>query len=103
MARKRWTGKTTERGLGSKHQKHKKQLLRELRPGQPCPRCGQPMHPHQKLDRGHTIPRALGGVNSPGRLEHASCNRSAGAAMATPMRYARLHALAQRVTASRDW
>ena len=62
------------------------------------------MWPHQALDRGHTTDRALGGVNSEGRLEHASCNRSAGAALATPMRLARLAArAAQRVTASRDW
>lgn len=100
----RWTGTTTQRGLGAPHQADKRRLKREMRPGQPCPRCGQPMWPHQALDRGHAIPRALGGVNSPGRLEHASCNRSAGAAMATPMRYARLRArLQQKVTASRDW
>ena len=95
---------TTQRGLGYTHQKDKRRLKREMRPGQPCPRCGLPMWPHQALDRGHTISRALGGTDSEGRLEHASCNRSAGAALATPMRYARLAARAQmRVTASRDW
>jgi hypothetical protein len=98
-------GTTTQRGLGYKHQADKRRLLRELRPGQPCPRCGAPMWPHQALDRGHTTERTFGGVNSPGRLEHASCNRSAGAALSTPLRLARQRTLlrTQRVTASRDW
>jgi len=82
----RWQGTTTQRGLGYTHQAHKKKLLAALRPGQPCPRCGEPMWPHQPLDRDHTTPRALGGKDSRGVLSHAHCNRSAGARLGNRLR-----------------
>jgi hypothetical protein len=104
MGRPRWSGTTTQRGLGSKHQQHGLKLKREMRPGQPCPRCGLPMWPHQKLDRGHTIDRYFGGTDSEGRLEHMHCNRSAGQRLSTQLRMARRFMVTQqRVTASRDW
>jgi len=37
------------------------------------------MYRTQALDRGHITDRAKGGTNGPAVLEHASCNRSAGA------------------------
>ena len=46
----------------------------------PCPRCGHDMHPWQDLDVGHTHDVHHGGSDSPMRLEHVGCNRSAGAA-----------------------
>lgn len=48
-----------------------------------CPRCGKPMKsPPEPLDCGHTSEQAkLAGL--PGdRLEHATCNREAGASRA---------------------
>jgi hypothetical protein len=102
----RWTGTTTQRGLGYAHQADKRRLLKALRPGTPCPRCGQPMWPHQKLDRGHTVDRALGGTDSPGRLEHQHCSRSAGARLGNQLRRARRSGLLLRrqpPTPSRDW
>jgi len=37
------------------------------------------MYAWQALDGGHARSRALGNTGPPDRLEHASCNRSAGA------------------------
>ncbi len=75
----RWQGTTTQRGLGSFHVADKKRLMALHRDGDPCWRCGQPMYKWQQLDRDHVIDRALGGVQGPAVLAHASCNRSAGA------------------------
>lgn len=62
------------------------QLLAHPPCGQPCPRCGQPMHPHQRLDTGHIIDRALGGAGMGFRWEHAHCGRSAGATLGNRLR-----------------
>jgi hypothetical protein len=40
----------------------------------------------QKLDAGHVVSRAIGGGYGGLRLEHASCNRSAGARLGNGMR-----------------
>jgi predicted nucleic acid-binding Zn ribbon protein len=84
---------TTQRGLGHAHQADKRRLLAEFRPGDPCLQrfrdgtvCGKPMFPWQELDRGHIIDRALGGVNGPAILVHASCNRKAGAQLGILLR-----------------
>lgn len=57
------------------HKTLRKRLLADLarRPGQPCARCGQPMHMSQLLDLDHTDDRAgyLG-------LSHRACNRRDG-------------------------
>lgn len=52
--------------------------------GRPCPRCGQPMLPGQKLDLGHTDDRA--GYSG---IEHSRCNRQAGARLGNERRRAR--------------
>lgn len=75
----RYRGTTTGRGLGAEHVADKKRLLALHHDGDPCWRCGQPMYKSQKLDRGHLIDRVLGGTHGPAVLEHAACNRSAGA------------------------
>lgn len=46
--------------------------------GLPCPRCGKPMLPGQRLHVGHARDVADGGAGSQLRLEHASCNQRAG-------------------------
>lgn len=77
-------GKTTARGYGAAHQKLAARLLAQWHPGQPCARCGQPMWQRwtrtpagrrvSAIELGHTDDRtAYTG------LEHAHCNRSAGA------------------------
>ena len=97
---------TTERGLGYHHQQDRRRLLADLLAAggmAPCPLpewCGgQPMiHParceygpcfHCTLERDHSVPRALGGVDSPGRLAHAQCNRRAGSRLGNQRRWGR--------------
>ena len=66
-------GTTAQRGYGTAHQRTRAQLLDQLKQdGQTiCPRCGQPIHPGQPVDLGHTPDRtAYRG------LEHAACNRA---------------------------
>jgi hypothetical protein len=49
--------------------------------GKPCPRCGLPMLPGQDLDLGHTDDRA-----AYSGMEHARCNRQAGARLGNARR-----------------
>jgi hypothetical protein len=59
-------------------------IRRVLRPdayGKPCPRCGLPMLPGQDLDLGHTDDRA-----AYSGMEHARCNRQAGARLGNARR-----------------
>lgn len=66
-------GSTSARGYGADHQRLRKRLL-PLAYGTTCWRCGETMWPWQVLDLGHTEDRtAYTGI------EHASCNRAAGA------------------------
>ena len=78
-ARVRWRGTTTQRGLGYHHVKHGRQLRANMRDGDPCWRCGQPMYKWQPLDRDHIVDRVNGGTNGPAVLAHRWCNRAAGA------------------------
>jgi len=82
----RFTGTTTQRGLGTEHVADKKRLMAALREGEPCWRCGKPMYSWQKLDRDHVIDRVLGGTHGPAVLAHASCNRAAGAKLRNQMK-----------------
>ena len=71
-------GTARERGYDTQHDREgraaKAQAVAEQRP---CPRCGQPMRPGQKLDWGHTMARALDPTSRADRVEHARCNRVA--------------------------
>lgn len=115
----RWSGTTTERGLGADHQTTRVQALTSLQDGDLCARCqlrgikhpmyrhlviwkdGKPTSPWLDLD---DFPGRASGGQQVKRLSYRGCNRSAGAALATPMRLARLRLLAQRTTTpSRDW
>ena len=95
-------GGTTARGYGHRdHVVPKRQLMAALIDGTPCPLpeyCGgEPMiHPGRcpygpcfwcTLERDHSVPIALGGVASPGRLAHAQCNRRAGSALGNQRRW----------------
>lgn len=84
-------GNTTDRGYGHRH----RQLRLALLPyayGEPCPKCGHPMLRGQALDLGHTDDRtAYTGI------EHARCNRQAGAIKGHAGRQAR------RPQVSRAW
>jgi hypothetical protein len=75
---------TTAKGYGWQHQKLRAALLRALVPGSPCPRCNQPMWPGiQALDLGHED--GSGKTRYVG-LEHATCNRVAGAKFGNRLR-----------------
>jgi hypothetical protein len=74
---------TTARGYGWTHQKIRAAMLATLVPGSPCPRCSQPMWPGlQALDLGH----ADGDKTRYTGLEHAACNRRAGAKYGNQLR-----------------
>ena len=75
---------TSQRGYGNEHQKARARLLAALarNPGQPCRRCGQPMWPWQNLDAGHPDWAPARTRQPPDALEHAHCNRVAGARIA---------------------
>lgn len=76
-------GTTTQRGLGSSHQRDVKRARAALKDGEPCWRCGYPMYRWQKLDLDHLVNRIDGGADGPTRLAHASCNRRAGQQITT--------------------
>lgn len=67
-----------QRGYDTQHDATRARLL-PLAYGEPCPRCGEPMLSWQELDLGHTVPRSVDPLARADRIEHAWCNRSAGA------------------------
>lgn len=69
-----------ERGLGWEHQQQRARLLGAHVEGTLCDLCGRPMYVAQGLDADHSLARSRGGTVAD-RLLHASCNRSAGAAL----------------------
>jgi len=83
-------GWTTATGLGSEHQAARAEALTLLRSGiDRCPRCGRPMYRWQQLDLGDWPSRiicAMRGITPRKRLEHAHCNRSAGAQLGNALR-----------------
>lgn len=85
-----WT--TTALGLGAEHQQARPVLLSALRSGvDRCPRCRLPMWRWQRLDVGDYPSRIicqLRGITPVKRLEHAACNRSAGATLGNHLRQA---------------
>lgn len=90
----RYYGKTADRGYGSSHVALRARLLAAWRPGQPCARCGQPMHYRwlpdasgrkvSAIDLGHNDQRT--GWTG---LEHRACNRRDGQRKTTAINRAR--------------
>lgn len=76
---------------GSAHRARRAALLAALAraPGQPCPRCGMPMWPGQRLDLGHASDEAKRRGLPGDRLEHATCNRRAGQQITAAIQRAR--------------
>jgi hypothetical protein len=72
---------SAKRGLGANYRRQREQLA-PPRPGQTCPRCTQPILPGQPVDAGHAQDRALRGMMSELRWEHATWNRGAGGKLA---------------------
>ena len=113
---------TTQRGLGYDHQSARERALASLKDGDLCARCQRrgihhPMYRHLVIWKDGK-PRSpwLDLDDFPGRtfggpqiklLSWRRCNRSAGAALSTPLRLARLRAaLTVRNSApspSRNW
>lgn len=88
-------GTTEGRGYGRAHRDLRDALL-PYAYGKPCPKCGTTMHPpthpaYRPLDLGHTEDRK--GYTG---IEHADCNRSAGATLGNRRR-------GRRNVRSRDW
>ena len=76
-----------ERAYGSQHRARRAHLLAELeRVGfAPCPRCGLPMVPGQRLHLDHSDPAAKQ-LGLPGdRLTHATCNEADGGRIGNAM------------------
>ncbi len=70
-------GNRHQRGYDSRHDAIRRRLLADLTPGQPCPRCSEPMWPWQDLDAGHSQDLRVNPHARADRLEHAACNRGA--------------------------
>ncbi len=77
---------TTQRGLGAPHQQQSKRMRKNMRQGQPCCICGQPMYHWQPIELDHLVPRALGGIGGPTALAHQHCNRRQGAILGNRLR-----------------
>lgn len=71
-------GNSAARDYGHAHRAERDRLL-PYALGTPCPRCGWIMLTGQALDLGHAVSVAHGGRRGPKRIEHAACNRAAGA------------------------
>lgn len=63
---------------GREHEETKARLLPDAY-NTPCPRCGKIMLRGQDLDLGHSVDLAVDPNAKGDQIEHASCNRSAGA------------------------
>jgi hypothetical protein len=72
-------GNRHQRGYGTEHDDIRADLLTRLVPGALCPRCSQPMWPHQELHAGHPIgvPLRRDRTSRADHLEHAACNEGA--------------------------
>jgi hypothetical protein len=92
-------GNSTSVGLGWSHQRDRKRAMAAMPDGTPCPYdyCGHaPMYKQaarnydgRALHYDHVIARALGGVNGPRQLAHATCNEKAGRALLAKLRRGR--------------
>lgn len=68
-------GRRQARGYGKAHDDRRAVLLAMLRPGAPCPVCGQGMYPHQELDAAHSVDLRADPDAVADHLEHSGCNR----------------------------
>ena len=99
----RYTGTTTERGLGCDHQRQRVTALTALRDGDPCARCGRPMwradvywvngKPRSRTLDLDDFPGRMYGGPQVKRLSHRSCNRRAGQRQTTAALRTRGHRL----------
>jgi 5-methylcytosine-specific restriction endonuclease McrA len=69
-------GTTKQRGLGGSHRRNAEKIVTAA---QVCAICGRPPTPTDPLQADHTVPRSLGGKDSPLRPVHRSFNLSRGA------------------------
>jgi len=103
----RWArkGTTAQRGYGYTHQSERERRLKQYRPGDPCPHCGQPMTywplsvARRFLDLPHTADRS---GYLPG-LAHRACNRRDGQAMTTAILHAKHGTVAKAWAQARQW
>jgi len=72
--RDRGRGTARARGYDARHDATRRRLLPQAY-GQPCPRCGEPMMPGQRLDLGHTVALRVDPTARGDRIEHSDCNR----------------------------
>ncbi|HEX3643357.1 MAG TPA: hypothetical protein VHV10_18890 [Ktedonobacteraceae bacterium] len=84
-------GTTVQRGYGQSHKRIRAMLL-PMAIGQPCPRCGETMWATDDLDLGHDDDDR----SRYNGIEHAKCNRSAGAAQGNKKRGGRYRGLRRR-------
>lgn len=86
--RSRQRGTTTQRGLGSDHQRRRAALL-PAAIGTRCPiagpRCDGIMTNPKRMDLDHSTPRVLGGQHGD-RITCSPCNRSTGATLGNRLR-----------------
>jgi hypothetical protein len=89
---------TAARGYGAAHQKLRARLLPHAY-GQPCTRCGGPMHPGQALHLDHTDTR-----DGYAGFAHAACNRKAGARKGQRRQRAQIAAtMRPKLDNTREW
>lgn len=74
-----WTPKRSARRRGWIHTKAARELRAAFRDGDICRKCGDPMFTWERLDAGHSDIAPAGPDVPPDAMEHARCNRSAGA------------------------
>jgi hypothetical protein len=90
---------TTQRGLGYAHQKRKRELVAELKDGDPCARClargiYHPMYRAwaKSLECDDFPPRVIAramGIEPEKQLSWARCNRSAGGILGNQIKKAK--------------
>jgi 5-methylcytosine-specific restriction endonuclease McrA len=76
-------------GYDAEHKRERRIAIATMPAGTRCPYCHRPMRQTDQLDYDHSVPIALGGINSPKRLAHSFCNRSAGGRLGGAIRRAR--------------
>ncbi len=90
-----------KRQYNRQHKNERAAAIALMPEGAPCPLCHKAMYKRQALDYDHTIPVALGGINSAKRLTHAKCNRSAGGKLAHKLK--RIHRINSRERTLPRW